>query len=74
MKRICKIFGHSWKYYFSPKDSLNEIAHIRKCRRCNIVQNYRRAITMTLPGGFEWRTMIGFTKLGAKDFWENKLT
>ena len=70
-KLICKVFGCSWKYYFTSADSYRERVDVRICKRCGKVQHFKR-IFMFPDGEDVWMNMIQYTKLGAREYWESK--
>lgn len=69
-KLICKLFGCNWKYFFSGSNYYNERTDVRVCKCCNKIQHYMKIVT----GEFIWMNMVGFTKLGAKKYWNDRVS
>ena len=72
MDLICRIFGHSWTYFFTGSDCFNERVDVRVCKCCGKTQHYKK-IPTTLKGEYVWMNMVQYTKKGAQEYWDNKI-
>lgn len=61
---LCRIFGHSFEYYFLHTDTNK---NIRVCTRCHIAQEYKWLIDKDI-----WSTLMWRTHKGAKEFFAGK--
>jgi len=63
--KLCKIFGHNWKYYLSSMDIPG--TNLRYCKRCESLEKYRKNVPAYGNG---WFRLVKRTKLGGKHFLE----
>lgn len=71
-KIICKIFGCSWRYFFTLSDSYIQRVDVRNCICCGKTQQYKQLATFGDEDEFAWMTMVGYTKVGAEKHWTLK--
>jgi hypothetical protein len=68
-KLICKLFGHFWRYHFTPSDAHSKITDIRICKCCGKVQHHKQIASFNISGEWVWMNMIEYTKQGALKKW-----
>ena len=60
---ICKIFGHKWRYAFSPTDALQtENVDIRVCGVCGKTQHWKEIFNNLQETEYVWMNMITYTE------------